>query len=222
MEIAMEQMEQHFTKLRQNMVETQLKTRGIKDKRVLYAFKKVPRHLFVTPEKRHQAYEDHPLPIGLNQTISQPYIVALMTQSLQLKGDERVLEIGTGSGYQAAILAELAEHVYTVERFEELSQYASSLLKELGYDNVSVKTGDGSKGWPEKAPFQGIIVTAAASRIPPALLDQLSPNGKLVVPVGDYLAQELLRISKDEEGRIIKEESGGCRFVPLIEDEKSE
>lgn len=212
-------MGKNFSTLRQKMVETQLKPRGIKDNMVLEAFSKVPRHMFVSPKQRSQAYEDHPLPIGSDQTISQPFIVALMTQSLELKGDENVLEVGTGSGYQTAILAELVKHVYSIERFEELSQNASSILQELGYNNISLTVGDGAKGWAEKAPFEGILVTAAAKHIPPLLLNQLSSNGKMVIPVGDFLAQEMLLIHKDEQGNIIKQEIGGCRFVPLIENE---
>jgi len=206
--------------LRQNMVENQIKARGVTDKRVLDAFYKVPRHLFVGPNQKPLAYEDHPLPIEHEQTISQPFIVALMTEALQLTGGEKVLEIGTGSGYQTAILAELAGHVYTVERFEKLSRSASILLSELGYENVSFRVGDGSRGWPEEAPFDGILAAAASEKIPPALLEQLAPGGKLVMPVGDVGGQQLIIAGKDSQGNITKENLGGCRFLPLIEEKE--
>jgi len=213
----MTMMGENFEWLRQNMVDNQIKARGITDKKILDAFYKVPRHLFVGPDQRPLAYEDHPLPIDHDQTISQPFIVALMTQALELKGGERVLEIGTGSGYQTAILAELAGHVYTVERFERLSRSASILLSELGYDNISYRVGDGTKGWPEEAPFKGILAAAASEKIPPALLEQLAPGSKLVIPVGDLGGQELIVASKDGRGNISKENLGGCRFLPLVE-----
>ncbi len=213
-------MDANFTRLRQNMVESQLKTRGITDKQVLAAFYKVPRHLFVSPDQRQLAYEDHPLPISKGQTISQPYIVALMSQSLDLNGDEKVLDVGTGSGYQTAILAELARQVYTIERFEELSQTASAVLKKLGYGNISYKVGDGTKGWPEEAPFEGILVAAAASRIPSFLVEQLACNSKIIIPVGGSMSQMLLVISKDGDGNISKKEIGQCRFLPLIEEKE--
>ncbi|MFO7951514.1 MAG: protein-L-isoaspartate(D-aspartate) O-methyltransferase [Bacillota bacterium] len=202
--------------LRENMVETQLKPRGITDEKVLEVFYKVPRHLFVSESQRPLAYEDHPLPIALDQTISQPFIVALMTQCLELKGNEKILEIGTGSGYQTAILAELANHVYTIERFEDLSRKAEAILTELGYNNVSYKVGDGSKGWPEKSPFEGIMVTAAAGNPPKTLLDQLACNGKMVIPVGDHHGQELVVFVKDAEGNLYEHKKGGCRFLPLV------
>ncbi len=212
--------DENYTWLRHNMVETQLKSRGITDKKVLEAFYKVPRHEFVSPELHPMAYEDHPLPIAHDQTISQPYIVALMTQSLELKGDEKVLDVGTGSGYQTAILAELARHVCTIERFEKLSKSASAVLKKLGYENISYKVGDGTKGWGEEAPFEGILVAAAASYIPDLLLEQLSRNGNMVIPVGASLSQELLVVSKDSQGNITKQEVGACRFLPLIEEKE--
>jgi len=214
----MTMMSKSFDWLRQNMVETQLKPRGITDQKVLEAFYRVPRHLFVSPAQQALAYEDHPLPIDNDQTISQPFIVALMTQSLELKRNEKVLEIGTGSGYQTAILAELAAHVYTIERFEKLSKNAEALLTELGYDNISYMVGDGSKGWPQEAPFDGIMVTAAAKIPPKNLLNQLSYNGKMVIPVGDRQGQELLVIEKDEEGKLHEHKKGGCRFLPLVGD----
>ncbi len=213
----MAMMGESYEWLRKNMVESQIKARGVRDKRVLDAFLKIPRHIFVGPDQRPLAYEDHPLPIEHDQTISQPYIVALMTEALELKGDEKVLDIGTGSGYQTAILAELAGHVYTIERFEKLSRSASIMLDELGYDNVTYRIGDGTKGWPEEAPFDGILAAAASEKIPPALLEQLAPGGKLVIPVGDMGGQELLVISKDSRGNINRESLGGCRFLPLVE-----
>ncbi len=214
----MKEQEPRFDLLRQRMVDEQLIPRGIKNQRVLEAFRKVPRHMLLDSTHQHQAYRDHPIPIGLDQTISQPYIVALMTEALGLEGEERVLEIGTGSGYQAAILAELAAQVFTVERHEQLLKHASEILKEMGYNNIYFKVSDGTKGWPEKSPFQGILVTAASPEIPPSLLEQLSPEGKLVIPMGNSWMQELLLITRDEEG-YRKENLGGCRFVPLVGDE---
>ncbi len=213
----MAMMGESYEWLRKNMVENQIKARGVRDKRVLDAFLKIPRHIFVGPDQRPLAYEDHPLPIEHDQTISQPYIVALMTEALELKGDEKVLEIGTGSGYQTVILAELAGHVYTIERFEKLSRSASILLGELGYENVAYRVSDGTKGWPEEAPFDGILAAAASEKIPPALVEQLAPGGKLVIPVGDMGGQELLVVSKDSRGNITRENLGGCRFLPLVE-----
>ncbi len=206
--------------LRENMVENQIRSRGVKDERILEAFYKVPRHMFVGPDQKALAYEDHPLPIEHEQTISQPFIVALMTEALQLEGDEKVLEIGTGSGYQTAILAELAGHVYTIERFERLSRSASILLGELGYGNITYRVGDGTKGWPEEAPFEAILAAAATERIPPALMEQLAPGGKLVMPVGDLAGQQLIVAAKDSRGNITKDNLGGCRFLPLVPDKK--
>jgi len=207
--------EQKYRERRERMVKTQLIPRGIKDQRVLDVFAKVPRHLFVDPVQRHMAYSDHPLPIGLEQTISQPYIVALMTQSLALKGNENVLEIGTGSGYQTAVLAELARHVYTVERLPQLSEKAQNILQELQYNNISFRVGDGTGGWPEKAPFEAILVAAASESVPPALIEQLSPGGRMVIPVGDSPVQDLLLLIKNQQG-IEEQNLCGCRFVPLI------
>ncbi|OPL11456.1 MAG: protein-L-isoaspartate O-methyltransferase [Firmicutes bacterium ML8_F2] len=204
--------------LRKSMIKNQLIARGINNQRVLDAFARVPRHLFVSPELREQAYDDNPLPIASNQTISQPYIVALMTECLKLEGQETVLEVGTGSGYQTAILAELAGHVYTIERFTNLSETAQSLLENLGYTNISFRVGDGSKGWSEAAPFEGILIAAAARRVPPALTDQLSTGGRLVIPVGDSWQQKLLVVSKDREGSLSTQKEVGCRFLPLIEE----
>ena len=176
---------------RQRMVEEQLIDRNIRDERVLEAMRTVPRHAFVPLEYRHMAYSDGPLPIGSGQTISQPYIVALMTQMLRLNGDECVLEVGTGSGYQAAVLARLVKQVHTVERYAELAEQAAAVLHSLGLDNVHVHIGDGSLGLPELAPFQSIIVTAAAPEVPPTLLEQLDEGGRLVVPVGGRMNQFL-------------------------------
>jgi len=175
---------------RAKMVETQIAARGVRDPRVLAAMRKVPRHMFVEPAARGEAYEDHPVPIGNNQTISQPYIVALMTELLELPPHARVLEIGTGSGYQSAVLGEIAAEVYSIEILPDLAQAAADKLKELGYANVEVRAGDGYRGWPEHAPFDGIIVTAAPERIPQPLVDQLSVGGRMVIPVGGFV-QEL-------------------------------
>jgi len=202
-------------KARLKMVEEQIVSRGIKDPRVIAAMKKAPRHLFVEEALQSQAYSDHPLPIGEKQTISQPYMVALMTEALQLKEKEKVLEIGAGSGYQTAILAELAEKVFSIERIRSLAIKARQLLYELGYFNVEIKIFDGTHGWMEEAPFDAIIVTAGAPDIPQPLLDQLAIDGRLVIPVGDAYAQDLMRVTKTKEG-IKKEELGGCRFVKLI------
>ena len=197
------------------MVSTQIEARGIHDYRVLEAMRKVPRHLFVGEALQDQAYGDFPLPIGEGQTISQPYIVAEMTQALELTKDDRVLEIGTGSGYQTAILAELAFRVYTIERVRELFIRARKLLDQLGYHNVIAKCSDGTLGWPDESPFDAIIVTAGAPEVPEKLVQQLSIGGRMVIPVGDRFSQTLLRISRDEDG--IQDTSlGGCRFVKLI------
>ncbi|MDD4052492.1 MAG: protein-L-isoaspartate(D-aspartate) O-methyltransferase [candidate division Zixibacteria bacterium] len=195
------------------MVESQLKGRDITDKRVLAAMEKVERHRFVPVDEQSAAYEDHPLPIGEGQTISQPYIVALMTQLLRLKGNEKVLEIGTGSGYQAAVLAELAGEVYTIEIIEPLGKAAEVRLKEMGYINVSVRIGDGYLGWPEKAPFDGIIVTCAPDKIPQPLIDQLADGGRMVIPVGTY-AQELVLVEK-KAGKITRKNVIPVVFVPM-------
>ncbi len=184
-----------FKAMRENMVETQIKARGVKDPHVLSALLKVERHRFVPEKYLDSAYYDQPLPIGEGQTISQPYIVALMTELLELKGDEKVLEIGTGSGYQAAILAELAKEVYTIEIIESLASTAKERLSKLGYQNIKVKAGDGYLGWPEAAPFDAIIVTAAPDHIPKPLVEQLKEGGRMVVPVGTF-TQELKKIVK--------------------------
>lgn len=203
-----------FAQKRERMVESQIKARGIKDPRVVAAMLKVKRHLFVPSDIRHLAYEDRPLPIGEGQTISQPYIVALMTEMLALKGMERVLEIGTGSGYQAAILAELVKEVYTVEILEPLARQSEGLLKELNYKNVKVKFDDGFLGWPEFSPFDGIIVTCAPQKIPPPLLEQLAENGRLVIPVGTYWQD--LKLVRKIKNRIEETDIVPVRFVPML------
>ena len=202
-----------FKAMREKMVETQIKARGVKDPRVLSALRKVERDRFVPEEYLNSAYADQPLPIGEGQTISQPYIVALMTELLALKGDEKVLEIGTGSGYQAAILAELAKEVYTIEIVESLASMANKRLLGLGYKNIKVKVGDGYLGWPEAAPFDAIIVTAAPDHIPKPLIEQLKEGGRMVVPVGTY-AQELKKIVK-RSGKIETTDVIPVVFVPM-------
>lgn len=204
-----------FEKNREKMVELQIIRRGIKDPLVLAAMRKVPRHLFVPEPLRSQAYEDHPLPIGERQTISQPYIVALMTEALRLKDTDRVLEVGTGSGYQTAILAEIVKHVFTIERIPSLAEKAKKLLDTMGYKNITYRIGDGSLGWPEEAPFDGILVSAAAPSVPQPLVDQLAMGGRLIIPVGDRLTQELVLVERIPEG-IRKSFLGGVRFVDLI------
>lgn len=204
-----------FTALRQRMVSAQIAQRGITDQNILDAFKKVPRHLFVPQAQQSASYEDCPLPIGCDQTISQPYMVALMTQVLFLEPGIKVLEVGTGSGYQAAILAELGADVYTIERFKELSQRAQGLFSQLGY-NVTVGVGDGSLGWPEYAPYDRIVVTAAARVTPKALLQQLTAGGRLIIPLGGHFHQDLTIFCKESEKNIRQEKICGCIFVPLV------
>jgi protein-L-isoaspartate(D-aspartate) O-methyltransferase len=199
---------------RARMVETQIVARGVRDPRVLDAMRKVPRHRFVDPSQRSQAYEDHPLPIPGNQTISQPYIVALMSELLDLKPGSRVLEIGTGSGYQSAVLGELAKEVYTIEIVPELARLAAERLRELGYSNVTVREGDGYRGWPEHAPFDAIIVTAAPERIPEPLIDQLAAGGVMVIPVGGFF-QELKVFRKGADGNVTEKDILPVRFVPM-------
>jgi len=202
--------------MHEKMVETQIKARGVKDPRVLSALLKVERHRFVPEEYLGSAYSDQPLPIGEGQTISQPYIVALMTELLELKGDEKVLEIGTGSGYQAAVLAELAREVYTIEIIEPLASAAKNRLLELGYQNIKVKAGDGYLGWPEAAPFDAIIITCAPDHIPEPLVEQLKEGGRMVLPVGAY-AQELKKIVK-RSGKIETSDIIPVAFVPMTGD----
>jgi protein-L-isoaspartate(D-aspartate) O-methyltransferase len=204
-----------YAVLRKRMVEEQLMPRGIKDPRVLNAFSKVERHKFIPPELRTSAYADFPVPIGEGQTISQPYIVALMTECLGLSGQERVLEIGTGSGYQAAILAELAKEVYSIERFENLTRRAETVLNELGYKNIKIKVDDGTLGWEEEAPFDRIIITAATPRVPLPLVEQLDESGKIILPLGESFSQVLTVIEK-KKGQLQSIEVCGCVFVPLV------
>ena len=203
-----------FEAQRQLMVQQQLTKRGINDSRVLTAMAKVPREEFVTPDSRAASYEDGPLPIGYGQTISQPYIVAFMTEQLRLKPSDRVLEIGTGSGYQAAILAELVSEVYSIEIVEPLAKNAEPTLQRLGYKNVRVKIGDGYKGWPEEAPFDAIIVTCAPDKVPQPLVDQLKDGGRMVIPVGERFAQELYLLEK-KNGQLKQSATLPVRFVPM-------
>jgi len=205
----------NFEEKRRRMVREQIAERGVSDIRVLKAMEKVPRHLFVPPALIEQAYDDTPLPIGFKQTISQPYTVAFMTEALELKEDEKVLEIGAGSGYQTAILAELAKEVYSIERIPELAEQAKKRLSELGYKNVHIKVGDGSLGWKEYAPYQAIIVTAGAPSPPPPLIEQLDEGGRMVIPVGDKYSQTMLRIRK-VKNELKKESLGPFRFVELV------
>jgi len=201
--------------MREFMVKTQLVSRGIKDEQVLKAMEKVPRHLFVEPSLSYRSYDDMALPIGEGQTISQPYMVAIMTELLELKGDEKVLEIGTGSGYQAAVLAEIAKQVYTVERVTLLAEKALETLRSLGYTNIHMKVGNGTLGWPEEAPFDRIMVTAATPEVPDPLLEQLSENGILIAPVGELFSQQLIKVRKSR-GKLSEEYHTPCIFVPLI------
>jgi protein-L-isoaspartate(D-aspartate) O-methyltransferase len=206
-----------FDEQRAKMVETQLKARGLEDERLLAAFGKVPRHLFIPEEFREEAYADHPLPIGAGQTISQPYIVALMVDCLRLRGHERVLEIGSGSGYQTAILAELALEVFSIERLPELFKAVQVRLSTLGYLNVHLAAGNGSLGWPEHAPFDAIIVSAAAPRIPLPLATQLAEGGHMAIPIGIPQAQMLVQAEK-RRGHLHQKDVASCVFVPLIGD----
>jgi len=200
------------------MVESQIRARGIRDARVLAAMEKVPRHLFVNEALRDQAYNDSPLPIDGGQTISQPYIVALMTEAMELTGKDKVLEIGTGSGYQTAILAELAEHVFSIDRVASLASAARRLLEALNYYNVAIRVGDGTYGWREEVPFDAIIVTAGAPNIPRTFVEQISIGGRLVIPVGGRHSQALIKITRlaEDLSDVKKEDLGGCRFVDLI------
>ena len=201
---------------RKIMVEDQIKRRGVKDVGVLKAVQKVEREKFVPEKYRDLAYSDNPLPIGHQQTISQPYIVAYMTEHLQVSKSHNVLEIGTGSGYQAAILAELAHHVFTIEIIPKLAESAEKVLMELAYENITLRTGDGYKGWPEEAPFDRIMVTAAPNEIPEKLVEQLAPNGRMILPVGGSIfAQYLWLVQKDKEGIVTKEKILAGRFVPM-------
>lgn len=212
LEVAVE--EEAFREARERMVYRQIEQRGVRSPRLLDAMRRIPRHLFVPQDLRDRAYDDSPVPIGLGQTISQPYIVAAMTDLLQLQGDETILEIGTGSGYQAAVLGKMARSVHTIERHPELADQARAVLAELGYDNVFVHIGDGTLGWPSDAPYQGILVTAAAPDMPAPLIEQLGEGGRLVIPVGDTRQQDLERWRKTGE-RIDREVIFPVSFVPL-------
>lgn len=198
------------------MVQNQLLARGIRDTRVLEVMRKVPRHFFVSPSHWTDAYADHPVPIGEQQTTSQPYIIAAMLQAAEITSQNRVLEIGSGTGYQTALLAELAKEVFAVERYPQLAATARRILEQMGYANATVIAADGSLGLPDKAPFDAIIVSAAAPRVPPALLEQLAPKGRLVVPVGDSQNQLLQLAYKHSGGTVTVSVLEGCRFVPLI------
>jgi protein-L-isoaspartate(D-aspartate) O-methyltransferase len=211
---------------REDMMKYHLRGRGITNEAVLVAMRSVRREAFVPDEVRHLAYRDGPLPIGEGQTISQPYIVAAMTELLEPEPGDVVLEIGTGSGYQAAVLSQLVKEVYTVEIIPELGEQAAAMLEEMDYNNVVVRIGDGYAGWPEHAPFDGIMVTCGAERVPPPLLEQLKPGGRMVIPVGpNLIAQDLLLIEKDDQGAITESRIMGVRFVPMtgraMEDEPS-
>ena len=203
-----------FAAQRQRMVERQLVRRGINDQRVLAAMAKVPREEFVAPDSRAASYEDGPLPIGYAQTISQPYMVAFMTEQLRLKASDRVLEVGTGSGYQAAILAELVSEIYSIEIVEPLAKNAETILQRFGYKNVHLKIGNGYKGWPETAPFDAIIVTCAPDKVPQALIAQLKDGGRMVIPVGDRFAQQLYLLEK-KNGQLKQRVTLPVRFVPM-------
>lgn len=211
--VVSENSEQQFLRLRERMVSEQLQARDVKDARVLAAMRKVPRHVFVPDALVDSAYDDNPLPLILGQTISQPYIVGYMTQAMELRGPERVLEIGTGSGYQAAVLAELASEVYTIEILPELAAKAQSTLDALGYRNIRIRCGDGYVGWPDAAPFDRILVTAAPDHVPQPLVDQLKPGGKMIIPVGS-MDQDLVLIEKGPQG-ISRRSTIPVRFVPM-------
>ncbi len=204
-----------YGKEREQMVQNQIKQRGIKDQKVLDAMLKVERQKFVPPEYRSESYNDYPIPIGNGQTISQPYIVAFMTEALEPKASDKVLEIGTGSGYQAAVLAEICDSVYTIEIIPDLGEKAAKLLKELGYKNVQVKVGDGYLGWPEHSPFNGIIVTCSPTHVPKPLEDQLAEGGRMIIPVGPVYSQELVLLEK-KGGQLIQRDVLPVRFVPMV------
>ena len=206
---------QAYAGQRRKMVEEQILGRGIKDLSVMEVLSRVPRHLFVNSSLQHRAYGDCPLPIGENQTISQPYIVALMTQVLDLKGEERVLEVGTGSGYQTAILAELASHVFTIERVKPLVKKTKELLEGLKYKNIVFKTFDGTYGWRDQSPFDAILISAATPSIPKSLIEQLADKGRLVAPVGERESQDLIVLNKNGN-KVMERKIGSCKFVPLI------
>lgn len=209
--------EKHFAGTRNQMVNKQIKARGIHNQEILNAFQKVERHRFVLPEYVGAAYRDTPLPIDEGQTISQPYIVAFMTDVLELDATDKILEIGTGSGYQAAILAEICDSVFTIEIFEKLGKKARALFEELGYNNIYCKIGDGYKGWPEHAPFDAIIVTCSPTHVPQPLKDQLAEGGRMIIPVGKYPVQNLVLLKK-KKGKIREEKVLPVRFVPMLDE----
>ena len=217
--ISCTQNDPNFDRLRKLMIKNQLQSRGIRDDAVLKVMRSVERHNFVPENYRDRAYSDGPLPIGHGQTISQPYIVAFMTEQLQVSSQHKVLEIGTGSGYQAAILGELAKHVFTIEIIPELAEGAKNILNHLSYKNITVRAGDGYKGWPEEAPFERIMVTAAPAEVPQTLVDQLAPGGRMILPVGaQFLVQYLWVIEKDDQGTVTKEKILPVRFVPMVKE----
>jgi len=205
----------NYAPAREQMVREQIEARGVTDQRVLAAMRKVPRHLFIPADLRNDAYSDYPLPIGEGQTISQPYIVARMTELMQLKGNEKVLEIGTGSGYQAAVLSLLAKEVYSIEIVKPLAESAGERLKHLGYNNVTVKYGDGYLGWTEAAPFDAIIITCAPPYLPDSLVRQLKDGGRIVVPMGEENQTQILTVFQKRDGKLIKTEHESVRFVPM-------
>ncbi len=207
-----------YKKKRKNMVEKQIIRRGIKNEKIIEAFLAVPRHIFVPEKLRERSYEDRPLPVGNGQTISQPYIVAEMIEELEPEENDIILEIGTGTGYAAAVLSRIVKKVYTVERIKKLADKAEKLYDRLKYNNIEVKVADGTKGWPEKAPFSGIMVSAAAPEIPESLIEQLEEGGIIVIPVGNKLFQRLIK-AKYKDGKIKKSNLGGVRFVSLIGEE---
>ena len=213
-------MDPNLEGLREKMVQEQLLRRGIQDERLLNAFRRVPRHLFVLPKLSKQAYGDYPIEIGFDQTISQPYMVALMTHCLRLEGPEKILEVGTGSGYQTAILAELTSYVFTVERVPDLAAQARHRLETIGYRNISFSVGDGSLGWPQQEPFDGILVSCAAKEPPQPLLEQLKKGKPLVIPIGGVLRQTLTVFRKSGDG-FLAQEVCSCVFVPLVGDKMS-
>ena len=217
--ISCTQNDPNFDHLRKLMIKNQLQSRGINNEGVLKVMRSVERHKFVPENYQDRAYSDGPLPIGYGQTISQPYIVAFMTDQLQVSSEHKVLEIGTGSGYQAAILGELAKHVYTIEIIPELAEGAKNILNRLGYNNITVRAGDGYKGWPDKGPFERIMVTAAPTDVPQTLVDQLAPGGRMILPVGaQVLVQYLWVIEKDDQGTVTKEKILPVRFVPMVKE----
>ncbi|MBD3413897.1 MAG: protein-L-isoaspartate(D-aspartate) O-methyltransferase [Candidatus Aminicenantes bacterium] len=206
-----------YAEQRNQMVEEQIKNRGVSDSRVLDAMREVPRHLFIDEPYRHLAYADHPLPIQAQQTISQPYIVGLMTEAVQVQKGDKVLEVGTGSGYQAAVLAHLTVHVYSIEIIKELAEKARQTLKKIGYDQVKIKWGDGNLGWEEHAPYDAIIVTAASRKMPPALFEQLKEGGLMVIPIGNPSSFQILTLIEKKQGKPVRKEMIGVRFVPMTE-----